>query len=187
MAMYGRCRVSDLNHIHEILHDTSGHSGFTEITTRHHKAARSAQQKALLMPIVISGSGLSEVGWIHVWVMNRKEVGLPTSGEINGALIPAPAVGDRASWLQKPLASSEITNIIRGFLDCQDLDLTSHSLKALTLSWCAKAELPREARRVLGRHASALQECDSIYSRDLSFPQFFAESDPAHQGQCVLP
>lgn len=110
MAMYGRCRVSDVNHIHEI-HDASGHSGFTEMTTKHRKAARSVQQKALLMPIVISGCGLSEVGWIHVWVMNRKEVGLPTSG----ALINAPAVGDHTSWLQRPLTSSEITNIIPGF------------------------------------------------------------------------
>lgn len=168
MALYGRCRISDLNHVHEILHDSSGNTGFVEITTRYHKAARSAQQKALLLPIVISSVGLSDTEWVLVWVRNRKEAGLPVAGLIDGAFLPAPAISDSIEWLQRPLTPSEVTNILRGMLDCDDANLTSHSLKATALSWAAKSDLARDARRILGRHASALQDADSCYSRDLS-------------------
>lgn len=144
----------------------SGKSGFLEISTRYRKAARSAQQKALLLPIVISGAGLSEVEWIHTWIANRKESGLPVSGELNSAFMPAPAIGDKISWLRRPLTAAEVTAILRGFLACQDENLTSHSLKATTLSWCAKANVPREVRRILGRHSSS---CESCCSRDLSY------------------
>lgn len=143
MALYGRCRVSDLNHVHEILHDAAGSSGFVEITTRFHKGARSAQQKALLLPIVISGACVVDQGWVHVWINNRKEAGLPVSGLIDGAFMPCPAVADSVNWLKRPLTPAEVTNIIRSFLQSSDDNLTSHSIKATTLSWCAKAEMSR--------------------------------------------
>ena len=59
--------------------------------------------------------------------------------------------------------------LIRHFLRSDDKGVTSHSLKATALSWAAKAEVPREQRRLLGRHSSALQDSDSCYSRDLGF------------------
>lgn len=133
MATYGRCRVSDLNHVHEILRDASGKTGFAEISTRHRKGARSAQQKALLMPIVISNAGVVPQGWIHVWIANRNSSGLQTSGEIGGAFMPAPAISDKVEWLKRPLTPSEMTNVLRGCLDSIDSDLSSHSLKATNI------------------------------------------------------
>ena len=41
LALYGRCRVSDLN-IHEILHDVSDANGFLEVSTRFHKSAKTS-------------------------------------------------------------------------------------------------------------------------------------------------
>ena len=73
----------------------------------------------------------------------------------------APALGDRVSWLKRPLSLVEVTST----LECDDAFLSSHSLKATTLSWASKAEVPREQRRVLGRHSSAVQCADSFYSR----------------------
>jgi hypothetical protein len=168
LALYGRCRVSDTNFVHEILHDVTSDAGYLEVTTRYHKAARTAQQKALLLPIVISCAGVVNFPWIHSWIANRKAAGLPTSGRIDGALMPAPSLGAFPSWLQRPLSPGEVTNILRGFLKSDDGSLTSHSLKATTLSWAAKAEIPREQRRILGRHASTVQCADSFYSRDMS-------------------
>ena len=43
-----------------------------------------------------------------------------------------------------------------------------HPLNSTCLCWAAKAGLPRESRRLLGRHADALQGSDSFYSRDLT-------------------
>ena len=168
LATYGRCRVSDVNYIHEILHDLSGSSGFIEISTRYHKSARTAQQKALLLPIVMSSAGVVDMPWIHSWISNRKSCGLQTSGLVQGALMPAPCMGDRVSWLKRPLSPGEVTNILKGFLQCEDPALSSHSLKATTLSWASKAEVPREHRRILGRHSSTVQCADSYYSRDMS-------------------
>ena len=167
VLLYGRCRVSDVNYIHEILHDVSGSTGFLEVTTRYHKSACTAQQKALLMPILVGSVGVTAFPWIQAWISNRKACGLPTSGIVDGALMPAPLMGDSVQWLKRPLAPGEISGILKNFLKSSDENLTSHSLKATALSWAAKAEVPREQRRVLGRHAAAVQGSDTFYSRDL--------------------
>ena len=168
LLLYGRCRVSDANYIHEVLHDVSGETGFLEVTTRFHKSARTAQQKALLLPILMSSAGVVDFPWVHSWIANRKACGLATSGLIQGALLPAPILGDHVSWMKRPLSPGEVTSILKGFLGCDDALLSSHSLKATTLSWAPKAEVPREQRRILGRHSSAIQCADSFYSRDMS-------------------
>ena len=168
-AVYGRCRISDMNHVHEILHDSASGSGFVEVTTVHHKGARSAQQKALLMPIVLSGAGVNDLDWVAAWVANRRAAGLPVSGCVDGALCPAPMVSDSVGWLRRPLTASEFTDILKSLLETADENLSSHSLKATCLSWAAKAEIPKEQRRILGRHSSVAQESDSFYSRDLSY------------------
>ena len=141
---------------------SQGVSGFIEISTRYHKSARTAQQKALLLPIVMSSAGVVDMPWIHSWISNRKSYGLQTSGLVQGALMPAPCMGDRVSWLKRPLSPGEVTNILKGFLQCEDPALSSHSLKATTLSWASKAEVPREHRRILGRHSSNCAVCGFI-------------------------
>ena len=50
-------------------------------------------------------------------------------------------------------------------LAVDDGSVSSHSLKSTCLSWAAKAGMPRESRRLLGRHADAVQSADSFYSR----------------------
>ena len=168
LLLYGRCRVSDVNFVHEILHDLTGGTGFLEISTRFHKSARTAQQKAQLLHIVMSSTGISDLPWVHAWINNRKACGLQTSGLVDGALVPAPFVGDTMHWMKRPLSPGEVTAILKGFLQCDDTSLSSHSLKATTLSWAAKAEIPRDQRRILGRHADAVKCADSFYSRDMS-------------------
>ena len=167
LLLYGRCRVSDANYIHEVLHDVSAETGLAEVTTRFHKSARTAQQKALLLPILVSSAGVVDFPWVHSWIANRKACGLSTSGLIQGALQPAPVLGDRVSWLSRPLSPGEVTNILKGFLGSEDCTVSSHSLKATTLSWASKAEVPREQRRILGRHWTAVQCADLFYSRDM--------------------
>ena len=82
--------------------------------------------------------------------------------------MPAPVVGDTVNWMQRPLSAGEVTNILKAFVRSDDPCLSSHSLKATTLSWAAKAEVPREQRRIWGRHSSAVQCSDSFY--DVTVP-----------------
>ena len=45
--------------------------------------------------------------------------------------------------------------------------VSSHSLKATLLAWCARYGLSPQSRSMLGRHSSCLAETFAIYSRDL--------------------
>ena len=88
LMAYGRCRNSDLVHVSDVMHDTaggsalSGSSGYMQVSTRHHKSARSAAAKSWLLPIVVSGEGVGAVPWLDMWIMCRKQAGLPVSGTI---------------------------------------------------------------------------------------------------------
>ena len=182
LMAYGRCRNSDLVHVSDVTHDTaggsalSGSSGYTQVSTRHHKSARSAAAKSWLLPIVVSGEGVGAVPWLDMWIMCRKQAGLPVSGTIEGALLPAP-VG--SGWAVRPVTCSETGDLLRMLLAVDDGSVSSHSLKSTCLSWAAKAGMPRESRRLLGRHADAVQSADSFYSRDLII-------GPLRELQCVI-
>ena len=67
----------------------------------------------------------------------------------------------------RPVGCSETTQMLRMLLENGDDDLLSHSMKCTALSWAAKCGVPRELRRLLGRHATATRDADSVYSRDL--------------------
>ena len=83
---------------------------------------------------------------------------------------PTDASPSTSMWSTRPLTSTEITAMLRSLLGVfDDPRLTSHSLKTTCLSWCAKADVSREHRRILGRHTSAVVDADSIYSRDLMY------------------
>ena len=182
LMAYGRCRNSDLVHVSDVMHDTaggsalSGSSGYMQVSTRHHKSARSAAAKSWLLPIVVSGEGVGAVPWLDVWIMCRKQAGLPVSGTIEGALLPAP-VG--SGWAVRPVTCSETGDLLRMLLAVDDGSVSSHSLKSTCLSWAAKAGMPRESRRLLGRHADAVQSADSFYSRGLII-------GPLRELQCVI-
>ena len=59
----------------------------------HHKAAKSAKKKSLLLPVVVSPEGVGSQPWLEWWVRNRKKCGLPVSGLVDGPLIPVPTSG----------------------------------------------------------------------------------------------
>ena len=148
---------------------SSGGPEFIQISTRYHKSAKNVEKKNLLLPILASGTSVVEDAWLVTWLKLRRQAGLKVAGEFHGAIQPAPDLSKEGQWLRRPLTCSETTLMLRSLLGCQDKNLTSHSLKTTCLSWAAKAELPRDQRRLLGRHASALQDADSVYARDLAF------------------
>ena len=173
LMVYGRCRASDTSSVEHITHDNDHKTGFVELSTRVHKSSRSAVTKSWLLPIVIPCFGVADPSWVQSWWECRVEAGLKVVGDVKGPLLPAPRMtGSNAefSWTSRPMTCVEMSGMLRSFLDAEDdFTLTSHSMKTTTLSWASKAEMPREYRRILGRHSSAVKESDSVYSRDLSF------------------
>ena len=169
LMTYCRCRHSDTLQVEDVQHDHSRNLGYLQLRTRFHKGSKSAGKKSLLLPIVASSSGVGFPPWIEIWWQNRMEAGLPVQGDLKGPIMPAPlAKGE--GWTCRPLTSAEVSKILREFLELpHDVLLSSHSMKATLLSWCAKANVPKEQRRLLGRHSSAVVDADSIYSRDIMY------------------
>eukprot|EP00435_Cladocopium_sp_Y103_P059829 s231_g21.t1 len=76
--------------------------------------------------------------------------------------------------MKRGLKTSEVSSMLRRFLDLDepipgsDAEIiSSHSLKATMLSWCARYGLTPSTRSMLGRHSTCLHETFAIYSRDL--------------------
>ncbi len=169
LMAYCRCRHSDTLQIEDVLHDHSRSHGYIQLRTRFHKGSKTAAKKSLLLPIVASSSGVGYPEWIQLWWENRMEAGLPVQGELKGPLMPAPFASGEG-WSRRALTSSEVTGILKAFLDgSSDVLLTSHSMKTTLLSWCSKASVDKEHRRLLGRHSTAVVDADSIYARDIMY------------------
>ena len=171
IALYGRCRHSDLGHIHDVTHDHSDEGGFCEIRTKHHKTARTVALKATLLPIILPGLDVNGAPWIGEAKAALERVGLSFDGLIDGPVLKPP---NRSGLCQRGIASTEITKFLRlcfeGGKEISPLEsrVSSHSLKATLLSWSGKYGLGPADQAVLGRHSSAYSESSAIYSRDAS-------------------
>jgi len=173
-ALYGRCRNSDLLMIHSVETDFSEAGGFVTIQTCNHKTGRTAMLKARLLPIVIPARGVDGSVWVVDALQALSSVGAMLTAPIDGPLLRAPS-DNALGFMQRGLRASEVSTMLRKFVESPDPVpgseceiVSSHSLKATTLSWCARYGLSPAIRSLLGRHASSLNETYAIYSRDLA-------------------
>ena len=82
-------------------------------------------------------------------------------------------IKSEVAWTSRPMTCVEMSGMLRSFLEAEDdMFLTSHSMKSTTLSWSSKAEMPREYRRILGRHSSAVKEPILVIPVILALGQF---------------
>ena len=174
VALYGRCRHSDLQLLHSLDCDFNHEGGFITLQTCHHKTGRMAALKTRLMPIVIPARGIDGSVWVQDALQVLFRAGVRLDTPIQGPLLRAPC-GDYGAFMKRGLRSSEVSASLRRFLDLPDPVpgqvsevVSSHSLKATTLAWCARYGLSPASRSMLGRHTSSLTETFAIYSRDLT-------------------
>ena len=172
-ALYGRCRNSDLLMIHSVEPDFSGDGGYVTVQTCNHKTGRMAMLKSRLMPIVVPARGVDGLVWVGDALNVFEEAGVAFCTPIDGPLLRAP-LGTPGEFMQRGLRASEVSALVRRFIGSPEpcdvpsgAAVSSHSLKATTLSWCARYGLSPAVRSILGRHASSLNETFAIYSRDL--------------------
>ena len=173
IGLYGRCRNSDLQSIHSFEADFGPDGGFITIETCNHKAGRLAALKTRLLPILIPARGVTGDVWAKDVLQVFNETGVNLTNPINGPLLPAPA-GDAGVFMNRGLRSSEVSALLRRFVGADEPGsavevplVSSHSLKATTLSWAARFGLSPAVRSLLGRHSSCLNETFAVYSRDL--------------------
>ena len=90
--------------------------------------------------------------------------------EASGCFLPMPRVA--GGWTSSKMDAWSATLWLREILVTGGLPrdaaatVSSHSLKATVLSWCAKADLPVSVRRLLGGHVSRSEKSVAICSRD---------------------
>ena len=145
LMLYGRCRHSDTLAVESIEHDHCNDRGYILLNTRYHKGNRTVAKKSLVLPILIPTCGVGSELWAELWWESRTQTGLPTLGDIEGPLMPAPKDAEGSSWSKRPLTSQEVRQMLRSILECcDDGEVSSHSLKVTTLTWCSKGEVSRE-------------------------------------------
>ena len=173
LALYGRCRHSDLQMIKSVECDFEDqHGGFVIVRTACHKTGRSAALKSTLLPIIIPARGVDGKVYAGMAINLLEQCGLVVGDNVDGPLLRAPL--GVADFLQRGMTSQESSMTLRKLLGLPEPDsavggenVSSHSLKATCLSWCAKRGLSPSSRSMLGRHTSVLNETFAIYSRDL--------------------
>ena len=174
IALYGRCRHSDLQNIEDVFIDLGPEGGYLELTTRTHKTSRTVSQKSRLLPVVLPAIGVQGREWITAASVAFESYGLKLEGHIGGPLFRPPG-GDEHSHCKRGLTSQEVSRFLRVMLGEQMAQakesgpkLSSHSLKATVLSWAAKAGMTAQDKSILGRHVSAYSDSSAVYARDLS-------------------
>lgn len=174
-ALYGRCRNSDFLMIHSVESDFDDTGGYVVIQTCNHKTGRLAvaSLKSRLLPIVVPARGVDGLIWTGDALRAFDDAGMDLNTPINGPLLHAP-LGEPGSFMERGLRASEVSSMVRKFICSPEPPVpagelvSSHSLKATPLSWCARYGLSPAVRSLLGRHASSLNETYAIYSRDLA-------------------
>ena len=177
-AIYSRSRWSDLAFLSDLSLDTAetelGLVGFVEGSTKFQKTGSTALKRAMQMPLVAPIRGVSDNSWAVEWFGILGQVQFNTSAKPVGAICRPPTNGTLGT---RHLSSEEIGDFLNHMLGLHGENVvTSHCMKATTLTWCAKYGLDEPARTLLGHHELQSQSL-ACYSRDmLSRPLALYES-----------
>ena len=166
MCVYACCRYSDAMRLRSIELDmVQGEEfGFVESKTIHHKTGNTDERRTTFLPIVALAWGTAQTAWARRWIRVMTDEGLLDQEFV----LPAPL--RTGKWSDRPLTVGEASIWLRELLasaGCCPSDMyTAHSLKTTGLSWCAKAGLTIEERRMLGHHLESKGTSALTYSRD---------------------
>ena len=174
MLVYGRLRFSDGQRITgmklEMVHVDNELVGFLECAAERKKTSVSLERKVRFLPIAVPVQSLTSPPWLPVWDQLRNDQGLTSSGHTSNVypIMPAPAAG--GGWSQAALgvtpAGEWLRNLLRHTETVGDIRLATHSCKATLLSWCSKAGVDHDSRRLLGYHTASSDKSLLVYSRD---------------------
>lgn len=165
LCLYGRLRFGDSQNIQE---EPQLEEEFLEAGISMHKTDSLHGRARRMLPVAAPAIGVTKTNWAADFLQARKDAGL--RGGPERPFMPAPLLG--GGWspgkLKTPEAGMWLREILQKY-SIVKLDLTntgSHSLKATTLAWLAKAGVAEKTRRMLGYHVKPADRSMVIYSRD---------------------
>ena len=168
--IYSRARVSDCRAVSSVEIDLFEGSGFLEVRTMEHKNKRYHGKSGQALILVAPSHGLRTQSWLAAFVEIAKAVGLPLDNTRRGPLLPA--VDESGRWTDRPTSANEVSRWLVGLIEVAtgkpvSRGLTSHGMKATTLSWMAKAGVSETTRLILGHHSLKKLGTLETYSRDM--------------------
>ena len=185
VALYGRCRHSDLSDVHAIKRDLDPDGkGFLILFLGQRKTSRLQARSRRLLPVLIPTIGITGTEWVSSALQALGAVGIQVEGDISGPLLRPPTSAEATRLCRRETRSQDITAFLRKVMsslasESRVLQISSHSLKRTALSWGSKYGLTPGEKSILGRHASATLGSQAVYSVDLA-------SAPARSLQRVI-
>ena len=169
-AVLSRSRWSDLKHVHQFWVEREWYSGqlygFVEARTQVHKTATTLVKKKLFMPLVAPLHGVTDVDWSKHWMQALDKLGVDTAVEPFGPICRAPGHG--GDLCKRSVTTQEIGEFLNSFLRTpKESQISSHSLKHTTLSWCSSYGMDEPSRTLLGHHELQGSKALMVYSRDM--------------------
>ena len=166
-CLYSCCRFGDGTRAHEPTLSQFQHIILVETACSEYKTA-TGERRAVLLPLVALGSGLSGSGWALSWMAARRASGLVGKT----FLMPADAENND-HWLDRRMTTAEGSYwlkdllVLSGLKEPEASGFSTHSLKATLLSWAAKsATFDLQERLILGHHLDEETKMAVTYSRD---------------------
>ena len=168
--IYSRARVSDIRNIQRFDVDLLGEDGYLEIKTLDHKNSKKGRGLGQSLLLIAPVRGLRDRSWGLQFLEVAKQVGLDLRGGHRGPLLPKLTADNQ--WAGEAVSSGETTVWLRGLLtrslgESFGDGLTSHGLKATTLSWLTKAGYPDKTCLILGHHSRGKKKSLYTYGRDV--------------------
>ena len=169
-CLYARARWSDALYFKSICIDDNEHgAGYVQCDALISKTSSTLAKKKRFLPLTAVKNGLVSNGWVDDWLLSRSNCNLP---EPDGKSPTIRAVLKSGAFSLSHLTSSDASKWLRDVLSAtgsanSELNgISTHSLKATTLSWCSKAGVSEERRRLLGYRTQPGSIALLHYSRD---------------------
>lgn len=168
---HGRSRMHDSQYIQSLRIDLDDkkQTGYVEAPTSCTKTSNTADKRHRFLPMAAPTHGVSSRTWAMDWIAAREATGLFCMP--GKPFFPAPKL-DGSGWQDRPLTAEEGTSWLRQLLIKKGFDASAllnigvHSCKATPLSFCAKWDVEKSVRRMLGYHAERGDTSVMTYSRD---------------------
>ena len=172
VCLYARCRVSDLDCVHDAIWDTDEDgSGYLVLRAGWLKTSNLSQRKRVLLPLIIPLVGVGGVPFGNELWQVYDSVGIRIEDLSDEPFLrPFSRGGDLA---RRPVTTGEISTFLQFFLSSRGFPIgnrkiTSHSLKHTGLSWVGKYGMTKEDQCILGHHSDSVRGTEAVYSYDLS-------------------
>jgi hypothetical protein len=176
-VVFARLRWSDPEHIEKMFEDLNEDgAGYIQADALGSKTSVTVQQKTSWLPFVATANGLEVPLWHQTWLRLREQAGLvqlPRSDEQMKPRVPfMPSVTTGGGFGCSPMTSNEASKFLRAILrqqgqsEDQVAGISSHSLKAVVLSWLRKYGVDPFHSKVAGYHSIAGEASMFSYARD---------------------